>query len=212
MQLARPAGFEPTTPWFVARYSNPTELRARGRHYSKRADRARNAPYFARDRLEPDFDFDPLDERELDDFRLDDPLRDEPLRLDDLRAEDDRLLLDLRFDAVDFRAVLFFAALPRDVLFFAGFRVLFFALLLFFAVLLFFAADFFADLRGGPPPLSRALFSAMAIACFCAFFRLRGLLVPIEPFLSYECISLRMLLLIVPRLEPFFKGMVCSFR
>ena len=24
--LARLAGFEPTTPWFVARYSNPTEL------------------------------------------------------------------------------------------------------------------------------------------------------------------------------------------
>ena len=27
--MARPAGFEPTTPWFVAKYSNPTELRAR---------------------------------------------------------------------------------------------------------------------------------------------------------------------------------------
>gem|GEM_PF-1186219 len=27
--VARPAGFEPTTPWFVAKYSNPTELRAR---------------------------------------------------------------------------------------------------------------------------------------------------------------------------------------
>ena len=27
--LARPAGLEPTTPWFVARCSNPTELRAR---------------------------------------------------------------------------------------------------------------------------------------------------------------------------------------
>lgn len=26
--MARPAGFEPTTPWFVAKYSNPTELRA----------------------------------------------------------------------------------------------------------------------------------------------------------------------------------------
>src|SRR6516162_3569556 len=32
--LARPAGFEPTTPWFVARYSNPTELRARTCNYS----------------------------------------------------------------------------------------------------------------------------------------------------------------------------------
>ena len=28
-KVARPAGFEPTTPWFVAKYSNPTELRAR---------------------------------------------------------------------------------------------------------------------------------------------------------------------------------------
>jgi hypothetical protein len=125
--------------------------------------------------------------------------------LADLRAVDDRL--DVRFAAVDFRAVVFFAALPRDVLFFAVLRVLFLAVLFFAAVDFFFAA-----LRGGPPPLSRALFNAMAIACFCAFFLLAGLLVPIEPFLSYECISLRMLLLIVPRLEPFFKGMVCSFR
>ncbi len=30
--LARPAGFEPTTPWFVAKYSNPTELRAHKHH------------------------------------------------------------------------------------------------------------------------------------------------------------------------------------
>jgi hypothetical protein len=131
----------------------------------------------------------------------------EERELDDLRAVEDRLL-DVRFAAVDFRAALFFAALPRDVLLFAGLRVP-----LFFAVLLFFAAvDFFAALRGGPPPLSRALFNAIAIACFCAFFRLDGLLLPIEPFLSYECISLRMLLLTVPRLDPFFKGMVCSFR
>ena len=36
--LARPAGFEPTTPWFVARYSNPTELRARRADYSKVAE------------------------------------------------------------------------------------------------------------------------------------------------------------------------------
>ena len=28
MILARPEGFEPPTTWFVARYSNPTELRA----------------------------------------------------------------------------------------------------------------------------------------------------------------------------------------
>ncbi len=49
--LARPAGFEPTTPWFVARYSNPTELRARGPNYSslvqevghRRAFRARGS-------------------------------------------------------------------------------------------------------------------------------------------------------------------------
>ncbi len=27
-KLVRPAGFEPTTPWFVAKYSNPAELRA----------------------------------------------------------------------------------------------------------------------------------------------------------------------------------------
>ena len=27
-KLVRPAGIEPTTPWFVAKYSNPTELRA----------------------------------------------------------------------------------------------------------------------------------------------------------------------------------------
>lgn len=27
--MARPEGFEPPTAWFVARYSNPTELRAR---------------------------------------------------------------------------------------------------------------------------------------------------------------------------------------
>ncbi len=31
--LARPAGFEPTTPWFVAKYSNPTELRAHKTSY-----------------------------------------------------------------------------------------------------------------------------------------------------------------------------------
>ena len=37
MLLVRPAGIEPTTPWFVARYSNPTELRARRGHYSKTA-------------------------------------------------------------------------------------------------------------------------------------------------------------------------------
>src|SRR5512144_254817 len=35
--VARPAGFEPTTPWFVARYSNPTELRARAANYSRLA-------------------------------------------------------------------------------------------------------------------------------------------------------------------------------
>ena len=141
-------------------------------------------------------------------------MRDARPRLVALRV-DDRLLdalrppvLDVRFAAVVFRAVLFFAALPRDVLFFAGVReALFFAVLLFFAVV-----DFFAAFRGGPPPLSRALLNAMATACFCAFLRLPGLLLPIAPFLSYECISLRMLLLIVPRLEPFFKGMVCSFR
>ena len=28
--MARPEGFEPPTAWFVARYSNPTELRALG--------------------------------------------------------------------------------------------------------------------------------------------------------------------------------------
>ena len=163
--------------------------------------------YFDRDRL--------LDDREPDDFRLDD----DPLRLDDFRVVDDERV-EVRFFAVDFRAVDFFAALPREVLFFAGLRdvVLFFAVLLFlpvlfFAVLRFFAVvDFFAALRGGPPPPSRALFNAMATACFCAFLRLPGLLLPIEPFLSYECISLRMLLLMVLRLEPFFKGMVCSFR
>jgi hypothetical protein len=160
---------------------------------AKRFARRGTLAYFARDPLDADRDRDPL--------------RDAPPRLDDLRAVDDRLLLDVRFAAVDFRAALFFAAPPRDVLFFAVLRDV-----LFFALPLFFAADFFAALRGGPPPLSRALFNAMAIACFCAFFRLAGLLVPIEPFLSYECISLRMLLLIVPRLEPFFKGMVCSFR
>ena len=37
--MARPAGFEPTTPWFVARYSNPTELRARGINYNRRVAR-----------------------------------------------------------------------------------------------------------------------------------------------------------------------------
>jgi hypothetical protein len=76
----------------------------------------------------------------------------------------------------------------------------------------FFAADprFVDEARffGGPMPLSRALFSAIAIACFCAFFLLAGLLLPIEPFRSYECISSRMLLLIVPRLDPFFIGMM----
>ena len=171
-------------------------------------------------------DFRP-DERVPDDFRLDEPLRDERL-LVDFFAEDERLLEDFfadeerpperRFFAVDerdddlraglFRAVLFFAAPERDdderffavLLFFA---LLFFAVLDFFALLVFFAAFF-----GGPPPPSRALFNAIAMACFCAFFRLAGLLRPMEPFLSYECISLRMLLLIVPRLEPFFKGMM----
>ena len=34
--LARPAGLEPTTPWFVARCSNPTELRARSANYIRR--------------------------------------------------------------------------------------------------------------------------------------------------------------------------------
>src|SRR6266567_6547523 len=35
--LARPAGLEPTTPWFVARCSNPTELRALRAKYSRDA-------------------------------------------------------------------------------------------------------------------------------------------------------------------------------
>jgi hypothetical protein len=35
-----------------------------------------------------------------------------------------------------------------------------------------------------PPPLSRALLIAIATACFCAFFRLAGWLVPIAPLLS----------------------------
>lgn len=108
---------------------------------------------------------------------------------------------------IDFLAVLFFAALPRDVLFFAAL----FRPVLFFAVLLRFAVDFFAAFLGGPPPPSRALFMAIAMACFCAFFLLAGRLLPIEPFFLYECISSLMLLLIVLRLEPFFKGMMCSF-
>jgi hypothetical protein len=141
-------------------------------------------------------------------LRLDE--RDPDRRLEDLRVDDARLLPDVRLRAgddrrVDLRAVVFFAALLRDVLFFA---LELFAALLRFVPVDFFAAFFF----GGPPPPSRALFSAMAIACFCAFFLLDGRLVPIEPFRSYECISLLMLLLIVPRLEPFFKGMMCSFQ
>ncbi len=50
--LARPAGFEPTTPWFVARYSNPTELRALGANYIKVA-RLRH-PHGALDPPPPD--------------------------------------------------------------------------------------------------------------------------------------------------------------
>ena len=42
IKLVRPAGIEPTTPWFVARYSNPTELRAHGADYSKKS---RNGPF-----------------------------------------------------------------------------------------------------------------------------------------------------------------------
>ena len=127
----------------------------------------------------------------------------------DLRAVDERALPRLALPRdVDLRAVeVFFAALrPDDDLppldlrddddrlvddFFA-------------AAPDFDEARFFA----GPPPLSRALFNARATACFCAFFLLAGLLLPIDPFRSYACISERMLLLIVPRLDPFFKGMM----
>ena len=42
--LVRPAGIEPTTPWFVARYSNPTELRAHGADYSKNCPRSAQLP------------------------------------------------------------------------------------------------------------------------------------------------------------------------
>src|SRR2546430_2081420 len=38
--LARPAGLEPTTPWFVARCSNPTELRARESELYQKLDDA----------------------------------------------------------------------------------------------------------------------------------------------------------------------------
>ena len=38
--LARPAGLEPTTPWFVARCSNPTELRARESELYQKLDEA----------------------------------------------------------------------------------------------------------------------------------------------------------------------------
>ena len=38
--LARPAGLEPTTPWFVARCSNPTELRARENELYQKLDEA----------------------------------------------------------------------------------------------------------------------------------------------------------------------------
>lgn len=130
----------------------------------------------------------------------------------DLRADDERPLL-LRLElpralVVDLRAVeVFLAALRRDDdLLPVDFRDDDERLLDDF-----FAADpGFDDARffGGPPPLSRALFSAIATACFCAFFLLAGLALPIEPFRSYECISERMLLLIVPRLDPFFKGMM----
>jgi hypothetical protein len=144
-----------------------------------------------------------------------------PLRLDDdFFAEDERpvLRLELPRELDDFRLVdVFLAALrpeadrlPEDLL-----RVdLLPDVLRDDAERLlddFFAADpvfDFARFFGGPPPLSRALFSAIAIACFCAFFLLAGLLLPIDPFRSYECISSRMLLLIVPRLDPFFKGMM----
>jgi hypothetical protein len=30
LEMARPEGLEPPTTWFEAKYSNPTELRARG--------------------------------------------------------------------------------------------------------------------------------------------------------------------------------------
>src|ERR1700681_10737 len=38
--VARPAGLEPTTPWFVVRCSNPTELRARESELYQKLDEA----------------------------------------------------------------------------------------------------------------------------------------------------------------------------
>ena len=109
-----------------------------------------------------------------------------------LRADVDRLPVDLLRDA-PVRLDVFFAADRR-----------------FAAVGRFAAVPRFADAARffGGPPLSRALSSAIATACFCAFFRLAGLLLPIDPLRSYECISARMLLLIVSLLDPFFKGMM----
>jgi hypothetical protein len=59
------------------------------------------------------------------------------------------------------------------------------------------------------PP--RALSSAIATACFTAFFLLAGVLVPIVPLRSNSFTSVLILLLTVLRLEPFFSGMSCSF-
>jgi hypothetical protein len=41
--MARPAGLEPTTPWFVARCSNPTELRARESQLYQKLDASSHA-------------------------------------------------------------------------------------------------------------------------------------------------------------------------
>src|ERR1700686_3358175 len=45
--LARPAGLEPTTPWFVARCSNPTELRARESELYQKLDRTERRAWSA---------------------------------------------------------------------------------------------------------------------------------------------------------------------
>ena len=56
----------------------------------------------------------------------------------------------------------------------------------------------------------RAAFKAIATDCFCAFFAVAGVLVPILPLSSNSCIKVLILLLTVSGLDPFFSGIKFS--
>ncbi len=54
MRLVRLAGFEPTTPWFVAKYSNPTELQPlKRRSIAQKQARLRRHPMALPHKLSP---------------------------------------------------------------------------------------------------------------------------------------------------------------